>query len=215
MCGTPPFLRRWTRQNTFKTSAVSGPIPSAAIGKQERALFLDPYNRDKRCQLSFTGSASVAFRSNSVLWTSLFLWASNIVPVPGLPSSPEQFRRCFPQYARTCMPGCRCRHLRLNAPVQELEDSFERYRLLFLRSTYIFFHGGVFMSFPTPTKSIRFPRPRGFNFSHSQRRCKDQEHKVQRGTWLVERRSCVPRCAVSLGGWGHGICTRSAGLPCP
>ena len=30
----------------------------------------------------------------------------------------EQFRRCFPQYARTCMPGCQRCHVRLNAPVQ-------------------------------------------------------------------------------------------------
>ena len=32
----------------------------------------------------------------------------------------EQFRRCFPQYARTYMPGCQRCHLRPNAPVQGL-----------------------------------------------------------------------------------------------
>ena len=34
MASTPSFLCRWTRQTTFKTSAVSGPIPNASIGKQ-------------------------------------------------------------------------------------------------------------------------------------------------------------------------------------
>ena len=32
----------------------------------------------------------------------------------------EQFRRSFPQYAKTYMPGCRRCHLRPNAPVQGL-----------------------------------------------------------------------------------------------
>ena len=34
MASTPSCLCRWTRQTTFKTSAVSGPILNAAIGKQ-------------------------------------------------------------------------------------------------------------------------------------------------------------------------------------
>ena len=32
----------------------------------------------------------------------------------------EASTRCFPQYARTYMPRCQRRHLRLNAPVQGL-----------------------------------------------------------------------------------------------
>ena len=39
----------------------------------------------------------------------------------------------------------------------------------------------------TPTRCIRFTTLRGFNLSHSKRRCQGQE-QIQRGTWLVERR---------------------------
>ena len=84
------------------------------------------------------------------------------------------------------MLGCRRCHLRLNAPVQELEDHFTRYReqpcdgtMLFLRSTCTHSSvGSVVVAFPTPTKSIRFPRPRGFNLSHSKRRCQDSEQSA-------------------------------------
>ena len=40
----------------------------------------------------------------------------------------EQFRRCFPQYARTYMPGCQRCHFQLKASVQGLENSIRRYR---------------------------------------------------------------------------------------
>jgi len=86
----------------------------------------------------------------------------------------EQFRRCFPQYARTCMPGCQRCHVRLNAPVQGLEDNIERYRnspvmheAVPAQYKPLLFDGGVPVAFPAPTKSIRFPRFRNF------RRCQD------------------------------------------
>ena len=47
-------------------------------------------------------------------------WWTLDVKVEGLLCRAEQFRRCFPQYARTCMPGYQRCHLRLNAPVQGL-----------------------------------------------------------------------------------------------
>jgi len=90
----------------------------------------------------------------------------------------EQFRRCFPQYAATCMPGCQRCHVRLNAPVQGLKDNIERYRnspvmhdAVPAQYKPLLFHGGVPVAFPAPRKSIRFPRLRNFNFSQSKRRC--------------------------------------------
>ena len=55
--------------------SCSGSLLNASIGNQEtedrvreeRGPFHERYNSDSRCQSSFTGSASVAFRSNSVL----------------------------------------------------------------------------------------------------------------------------------------------------
>ena len=35
----------------------------------------------------------------------------------------EQFRRCFPQYVRSNMPGCRRGHMLLKSPVLGLEDT--------------------------------------------------------------------------------------------
>ena len=76
------------------------------------------------------------------------------------------------------MLGCRRCHLRLNAPVQELKDHFTRYRnspamhdAFPAQYMHPLFRGSVVVAFPTPTKSTRFPRPRGFNLSHSMRRC--------------------------------------------
>ena len=65
----PAFLCRWTRQTAF------GPILNASIGNletedwfpDEKGLFHERCNSGSRCQSSFTGNASVAFRSNSVL----------------------------------------------------------------------------------------------------------------------------------------------------
>ena len=52
--------------------------------------------------------------------------------------------------------------------------------MLFLRSTSPrFFHGKVIS---TPTKCIRFHTLRGFNLSHSTRRCQDRE---QNAAWYV------------------------------
>ena len=72
-----------------------------------------------------------------------------------------------------------------NAPVQELEDHFTRYRNSpamhdAFPAQYMLplFRGRVLVAFPTPTKSIRFPRPRGFNLSHSKRRCQDSEQSA-------------------------------------
>ena len=55
----------------------------------------------------------------------------------GMPKSPMQtkfvahmrraIRTCFFQYATTCMPECKRCHVRLNAPVQELEDNIKRH----------------------------------------------------------------------------------------
>ena len=58
------------------------------------------------------------------------------------------------------MPGCRRGHMRLNAPVQGLEDNLERYM--------------------TPVMPVAFPR--GFNLSHSKRCYQDQE---QSAAWHV------------------------------
>ena len=59
------------------------------------------------------------------------------------------------------MPGCRRCHLRLNAPVQGLEDNFQRYM-------------------KSPVMHVAFPRC--FNLSHSKWRCQDQE---QSAAWYV------------------------------
>ena len=101
----------------------------------------------------------------------------------------EQFKRCFPQYVRTSMPGCGRCYLRLNAPFQGLEGSFKRYRNSpamhdAFPAQYMppLFHGRVLVIFSTPTKCIRFSTLRGFNLSLSKRRCQDQE---QNPAWCV------------------------------
>jgi len=78
------------------------------------------------------------------------------------------------------MPGCQRCHVRLNAPVQGLEDNIERYRnspvmheAVPAQYKPLLFDGGVPVAFPAPTKSIRFPRLRNFNLSHSKRRRQD------------------------------------------
>ena len=122
----------------------------------------------------------------------LSLWTSNIVPVTVLPSPTflnsdraEQFRRCFPQNARTCIPGCPRCHMRLNAPVQGLEDNFKRYMnspvmvdAVPAQYTPLLFYGRLPMAFPAPTKSIRFARLSDSNLSHSKRHCQDQEQSA-------------------------------------
>ena len=102
----------------------------------------------------------------------------------------SNFRRGFPQYCRTCMPGCQCAlddctsHSRLWR--QYLSKTALWCMMLFLRSTRpLLFHGHVIS---TPTKCVRFPTLRSFNLSLSKRRCQGQE-QIHRGTWLVERRS--------------------------
>ena len=51
------------------------------------------------------------------------------------------------QHVRTSMPGYQRCHLRLNAPVQELEDSFKRYNSFPAQYMPLLFHGRVLMAF--------------------------------------------------------------------
>ena len=65
-------------------------------------------------------------------------------------------------------------HMRLNAPVQWLEDNIKRHvnKLVIVDAV----PAGVPMAFPAPTKSIPFPKIRNFN----------RGNKVPRATWLVD-----------------------------
>ena len=67
------------------------------------------------------------------------------------------------------MPGCQRCHVRLNAPVQGLEDNIQRHMMLFLCGTL-----------------------RDFNLSHSKRRCQDQERSA---AWQM---ACRPPCFVII-----------------
>ena len=71
---------------------------------------------------------------------------------------PEQLRRCFPQYARTCIPGCQ-----RPVMVDAVPAQYKRTLL----------HGRVSMAFPAPMRL-----PRLGDLSDSKRRCQDQERSA-------------------------------------
>ena len=106
-------------------------------------------------------------------------------PVMVLPSSAflnsaraEQFRRCFPQHVRTSMPGYRRCQLRPNAPVQELEDSFKRYKLLFLRSTCPYSSRAEYLWHFYTNEEYPFPQTPQFDRPQSKRHWQDQEQSA-------------------------------------
>merc|ERR1711916_247075 len=109
-------------------------------------------------------------------------WTSIIVLVTVLPLSTSSTltRQSNSEDVFLSMPGRQRCHVRLNAPVQGLEDNVERYRnspvmheAVPAQYKPLLFDGGVPVAFPAPTKSIRFPRLRNFNLSHSKRRRQD------------------------------------------
>ena len=73
----------------------------------------------------------------------------------------EQFRRCFPQYARTYMPGYQRCHLRQKAQVQAIEDNIKRYmKSPVLHDAFPAQYKPLLTAFPAPTNSVRLPNPR-------------------------------------------------------
>merc|ERR1711916_258740 len=110
-------------------------------------------------------------------------WTSIIVLVTVLPlstsstltrqsNSEDVFLACQDVHAR--MSALSCATERASPGV---EDNIERYRnspvmheAVPAQYKPLLFDGGVPVAFPAPTKSIRFPRLRNFNLSHSKRR---------------------------------------------
>ena len=88
-----------------------------------------------------------------------------------------QFRRCSFQYARTCLPGCQRCHATeracpgLNDNILQYTNSFVTHDAVPAQYKPLLFPA----AFPAPTNSIRFPRLRDFNLSHSKRCFQDQE----------------------------------------
>ena len=85
-------------------------------------------------------------------------------------SSPTRSRKCFFQYATTCIPGCQRCHA-TERPSAGLNDKILRYTNSFVTHDAVpaqheplLFHGGVPLALPAPTKSIRFLGLRNLTF---------------------------------------------------
>ena len=127
MASTPSFLCPWTRQTTFKTSAVSGPIPNAAIGKQSA--------KKEICFMSGTTATTVVnHRSQEVLL--LHFGATVFSCLRGVPTLCQlrfclhQLPQLLPSRAILKMFHSVCQsvsNFRLNASVQGLEVNIKRY----------------------------------------------------------------------------------------
>ena len=85
-------------------------------------------------------------------------------------SSPTRSRKCFFQYATTCVPGCQRCHA-TERPSPGLNDKIFRYTNSFVTHDAVpaqheplLFHGGVPLALPAPTKSIRFLGLRNLTF---------------------------------------------------